>query len=97
MNSRGGMGITQTNKETTLDYHGLHRQAALRKFDDLIVPILPVLGEVHIITGKGKHSRGGVGVLQQALIDHIESHREREHLHWKPVTGNDGMIHVSWN
>lgn len=106
INNRGGMGILidddtskNTTKTTTLqvDYHSLHRKAALRKFDELIVPILPVVGSINIITGKGKHNQLGVSVLQRSLKDHIDEHHMNSDwkcIGWEVLPTNAGILRV---
>lgn len=100
INSRGAMGTAQTTGEVQVDYHSLHVRDAKRKFDDLLLPLLPVLGKVAIITGKGKRSASGTSVLQAALKDHIENYPDeskRDCLRWEPVSTNDGVIRVLWS
>jgi len=102
MNSRGGMGgIVSSNNNSKsssssiiqVDYHGLHRDSALQKFDELVVPTLPILGCIEIITGKGKHNRWGVSVLQEAPKLHIDEHDD-PCIRWEPVSDNEGVIRV---
>ena len=86
-----------TARTLQLDYHSLRRRDALRKFDELVVPILPVIGNIHIITGKGKHSPGGVAVIREALKDHIDHHEqnsEQKRFGWEPFQNNPGIIRV---
>ncbi|CAB9519228.1 expressed unknown protein [Seminavis robusta] len=99
INSGGNMGIMDNEgnlKVVQVDYHGLHKDAAAKKFDELVVPLLPTLGKINIITGWGKHSSTGVGVLQLALRDHIDNHRHNDCMKWEPVEGNTGIVQVVW-
>ena len=74
INSRGGMGQQHRDtQEIRLDWHALSAQNARDQVDEQIVPVLPVLKSLVIITGRGRHSRDGVSVLKQTLRIHIDT------------------------
>ena len=82
-----------------IDFHGLHAFEARAKFDELIVPTMsardgvgaPVLAEMVIITGRGAHSSGGVGVLREV----VERHAALHGLACESVEGNAGALRIS--
>ncbi|CAB9529649.1 expressed unknown protein [Seminavis robusta] len=84
INSRGNMGIID-DRNLKIDFHTLHRDDSVQKLKELVVPMLPALGEINIITGWGKHSSTGVGVLQQALKDHIDK-KHSDSMRWEPYS-----------
>jgi hypothetical protein len=97
VNSAGGMGKeSESGGLLYLDFHGLHVEEAINKFDSDIKPILPVVHKVAIITGRGIHSSGGVSVLKTALMEHVDKDENRRKMKWESVQGNDGAIVVIW-
>ena len=62
-----GMGLS----DLCVDLHGLRIVEAREKFDELVVPVLPVLGRCVVVTGRGKHSESGEAALRNALIRHV--------------------------
>ena len=77
----------------TIDFHGLHADEARLKFDELVTPVLPVLREIVIITGRGVHSAGGVGVLRDVLTTYAPTHG----FACEVVEGNSGALRVRVN
>lgn len=100
INSRGDMGtISNVTKECQVDFHGLHVKGAKVKFDELVLPILPVLGCIRVITGRGRRSASGVAVLKITMTNYIEGHPDdkvKRCIRWEPVAGNEGVIRVVW-
>lgn len=76
-----------------VDLHGLHVKEALEVFDATVKPVLESLKTMTLITGWGKHSRNGKGVLQEAVKEYIES---SDNMKWVPVSGNPGRLRVCW-
>jgi hypothetical protein len=93
MNNVGTMGAEQECGMVQVDYHGQHVSGMRQKFKDHIVPIIPAVGKVMVITGRGSHSVGKESKLKKALFKMIG---EYEHLYWQRVEGNDGAILVLW-
>ena len=60
INSVGAMGAQQggNNGLIQIDFHGLHVDEMKIKFKDHILPILPVVKKVMVITGRGLYSTG---------------------------------------
>ena len=56
-----------------IDIHGLHLNEAKETFNECVLPILPALKRVIVITGHGSHSQTGHSVLKQAMIKHFDS------------------------
>jgi hypothetical protein len=97
VNSAGGLGKeSESGGLLYLDFHGLHVEEAINKFDSDIKPILPVVHKVAIITGRGIHSTDGVSVLKTALTEHVDKDENRRKMKWEAVNGNDGAIVVIW-
>ncbi|KAL7576936.1 hypothetical protein ACA910_006693 [Epithemia clementina (nom. ined.)] len=63
MNVAGSMARENASGDLVVDFHGLHVKEALERFDDTVFPILPAVGCVHVIVGRGKHSDNGVARL----------------------------------
>ena len=81
-----GMGLS----DLCVDLHGLRIVEAREKFDELVVPVLPVLGRCVVVTGRGKHSESGEAALRNALIRHV---RVRG-LECELMQGNGGALQV---
>jgi|APGre2960657468_1045069.scaffolds.fasta_scaffold523532_1 DNA-nicking Smr family endonuclease len=64
-----------------------------KKFKDHILPILPEVRKVMIITGRGSHSVGKESKLKKALQKLVG---EYKNLYWQRVEDNDGAILVLW-
>ena len=83
MNSVGAMGAQQDNNGglIQIDFHGLHVNEMRIKFKEQIIPILPVVKKVMVITGQGLHSAGNEGKLKKALFKLIAKHQES--MYWQ--------------
>jgi hypothetical protein len=88
MNSCGSMGLSLSGQDTAVDLHGLSIEAAKRFIKDPILPILPVLKKITVITGRGLHSKDGKCVLKQA----IKIHLQEINVKFEDVDGNEGAI-----
>ena len=51
----------RVNKKMSIDLHSLHVEEAKSILQDFILPVLPVLKKVNLITSRGKHSDTGKG------------------------------------
>jgi len=81
MNSRGNMGAlieyiqeggiegVETTKTSIvhMDFHGLHVNEAKERIDEFVLPILPALKKMIVITGRGVHNETGGSVLKEEL------------------------------
>ncbi len=93
MNTVGSMGAERECGMIQVDYHGLHVNELRQKFKDHIIPIIPAVGKVVVITGRGHHSVGKESKLKKSLFKLIG---EYKNLSWQRVEGNDGAILVVW-
>ena len=93
INTVGTMGAEQESGMIQVDYHGQHVNGLRKKFKDHIIPIIPAVGKVMVITGRGSHSVGKEGKLKKALVKLIE---EYKNLSWQRVERNEGAIIVLW-
>eukprot|EP00797_Seminavis_robusta_P005599 Sro136_g064270.2 (368) ;mRNA; r:101763-102866 len=98
MNEVGNMGAESSleggSSLIPVDYHGMHVGEMLSKFQELVKPILPVVKEVMIITGRGLHSANNEGKLKKALIRHIDN--KEDDIRWERVEENPGALKVLW-
>ena len=60
--------------DSQIDFHGLSAADAKARFDETVMPVLPVLGQVTIIVGRGKHSQSGTSVLRPVVLKRAEHH-----------------------
>ena len=77
-NSRGNMGsIIESDSESKssifIDLHGLFINEAKERVNEFILPILPVLKKMAVITGRGSHSQSGESQLKKAMQDYFTS------------------------
>ncbi|KAJ3096713.1 hypothetical protein HDU97_005629 [Phlyctochytrium planicorne] len=71
-NATGGMGtISNERQELHVDLHGLHVTEAKLMVEQFVVPVVPVVKSVIIITGRGKHARDGDAVLKKAMKEFL--------------------------
>jgi hypothetical protein len=94
INSAGPMGMENESGDIEIDFHALHIDEAMKKFNDQILPLLRAKCKVLLVVGRGNHSKGGVAKLKPALLQFID-HRY-PHLTYQIVNGNAGMIRVQW-
>jgi DNA-nicking Smr family endonuclease len=83
----------------SIDLHCMYADEAREKLYMLVVPVLPVMKKMLIITGKGSHSEESVGVLRGVVIRFVESVRNREGkrcMEWEAISDNEGALWVHW-
>jgi DNA-nicking Smr family endonuclease len=87
VNSRGNKGCVFDSENDTckIDLHGLHVEDAKTVLDEYVLPCLPVLERIMIVTGCGVQEK-----LRKSLLAHLESLRY-EH---EPVMGNKGAFYL---
>ena len=96
MNSFGKMGVElindddESNGTVHIDMHGLHITEAKERFKQFILPILPLMKRVIVITGHGAHSKTNQSVLKESLKEYFESMDLRS----KELSKNKGAICV---
>jgi hypothetical protein len=96
INSAGGMGRESESGVLHIDFHALHVDEAKTKFDEDVMPVLPVVKTVLLIVGRGRNSDGGVAKLKPSIQSHIEQHPQHRKMRWAAVKGNAGALHVIW-
>lgn len=98
LNSVGHMGAQLGASDESgviqIDFHGLHVNEMYQKFAEQVKPILPVVGKVMVITGRGLHSANGEGKLKKSLMKRIEQHEPD--IRWERVAENPGALIVVW-
>ena len=72
-NSAGDMGMEDCEGRAQVDFHGLYLREAIQRYEDTVLPVLPVQRQCAIITGRGAHSGKKGGVLREGLMEHIRS------------------------
>jgi DNA-nicking Smr family endonuclease len=82
----------------TLDLHGLGAQDALRETEQFLRDAQEVgLGSVRIVYGKGRHSRGGRGVLRDLIPRWLDNEGRSYVRRWErrpDASGTDGGMIV---
>ena len=94
INKTGSMGrVINRDGEFQLDFHSLTVSEAKEKFDQMVLPVLPVVKSFIIITGRGVHSSSNVSVLQKALQKYLTKkyHATIEH---EVLKNNKGAIRI---
>ncbi|KAJ3040546.1 hypothetical protein HDV00_010726 [Rhizophlyctis rosea] len=85
-----GAGGKAGGERVYVDLHGLHIAEAVAVLEEFLVPVLPVLkGRVFVVVGRGRHSKGGVGVLKDGVrrfLEGVQGVRVREGV------GNEGVL-----
>lgn len=94
LNAVGSVGVlTEDSSPLKIDLHGLHVAEACVKLTELVLPILPALGCMLVVTGRGLHSSApGVSPLRTAVMDFFAC---KPAVTCEPLTGNDGVLRVS--
>jgi DNA-nicking Smr family endonuclease len=90
MNSVSSIGISFSGQITSVDLHGLSVEGAKQIVYNTILPVLPVLKKIMIITGRGLHSADEQGVLKPAVKNYLE---ELE-IKCEDVERNEGAIYA---
>jgi hypothetical protein len=102
MNSSGNLGVLiDADQESDssamghfkVDFHGLHPSEAIKKIDEIILPVLHVMEYVEIVTGKGKHSVNGSSILFKSVTDFF---KKIPGIEFRIPRGNSGMIIVRY-
>lgn len=93
MNATGTMARETSEGEIQLDFHGLPVAEAKSKLEDMVVPVLPVLGSLVLITGRGSHSSSGTSALKPALQKYV-SRKHKETISWEPMKKNPGAVRL---
>jgi DNA-nicking Smr family endonuclease len=80
MNSFGNMGSIideddENSKSVQVDLHGLHVREAKEKIDEYILPILPALKKLTIITGYGSHGNSGEAILKESIKQYFSNQK----------------------
>mmetsp|Transcript_16027 Transcript_16027/g.24254 ORF Transcript_16027/g.24254 Transcript_16027/m.24254 type:complete len:306 (+) Transcript_16027:57-974(+) len=102
-NIAGGMGKVGgvSDGKLVVDFHGLRVKEAISQFDEMIMPVLPVQKEIHVVTGRGKHSKTGKSTIKMGLIEHAKQKCHRQgSIKCRQHPSNPGMIifyWVAWN
>ncbi len=78
-----------------IDLHGLHVHEAESILQDYVLPVLPVLKRVYLITGRGKHSKDGKSVLKESVMTFLREDVKLA-LRCEEQIGNDGVLFVAW-
>ena len=95
-NSAGTMGAEDTVSGTIkVDFHGLSLKDMQTTFDEQVKPILPAVGKITIITGRGLHSDGGEAKLKKALMKRIN--QKENDIRYELIEGNAGALNVLWS
>ncbi|KAJ2997411.1 hypothetical protein HDV02_005540 [Globomyces sp. JEL0801] len=81
----------KNNCETELDLHGLHVKEVDHILREFVLPVLPVLRRVVIITGQGRHSKDGNCPLKDAVMKFFLEHNYKCVSH----RGNKGALLIS--
>lgn len=61
------MGVEDDHGKIELDFHALQINEAKLQFDEMVLPILPAVGSLIIVVGRGNDSEGGVARLKPAV------------------------------
>jgi DNA-nicking Smr family endonuclease len=95
----------ETQGQCVLDLHGLYVAEALQKVEEIVLPVLPVVGFM-FITGRGLHNSSvegqqGKGQQEQGQVQvhsvlkaAVEEYLQQRGLEVEAVPGNDGAICV---
>jgi hypothetical protein len=81
-----------------LDLHGLYIAEALQKVEEIVLPVLPVVGRFMHIAGRGLHSsrldsREVHSVLKAAVVEYLQE----QGLGVERLPENEGAIYALWH
>ncbi len=86
------------DKTWEVDLHGMRVEEALATVAEAIAATGEAGGAtIRIICGKGKHSKGGKGVLREAVAGWLEAHGHGDYKRKVEGDGLDGSIIVQVN
>jgi hypothetical protein len=93
INGVGSMATETQEQCMQLDLHGQYKVDAKQKVEEIVLPVLSVVGRIVLITGRGLHSSRAEGdevhsVLMQAVMEYLLE----KGLGVEPVPGNDGAV-----
>lgn len=96
-NSAGNMGLDD-GQTLSIDFHGLYIKEAIQRYQEMVLPILPVQKSINLIVGKGWHSKGKRGVLATGLVEHICRSVEftGKKVDYCINPHNHGVVHLQW-
>ena len=78
----------------SIDLHGLHVHEAKTILRDYVLPVLPVVKKIYLITGRGKHSKDGKSVLKESVKKFLTEEVELK-LRCEDQIGNEGILFVA--
>ena len=78
------------NSFVRFDLHGLFPEESISIIRKIVLPVLPVLNKIILITGRGVHSKSGRSVVKEEVKRFLDSHG----LKHEDVLGNEGAIYV---
>ena len=87
------MGTINDDIENTFvkfDLHCLYPDESIEVIREIVLPVLPVLNKIILITGRGVHSKSGRSVVKEEVKRFLDSHG----LKHEDVLGNEGAIYV---
>jgi DNA-nicking Smr family endonuclease len=93
MNSAGQMGMSVPGRGVQLDFHGLYVNEAKKIIDADVLPVLPVLKKIVLITGRGAHNPKQEAKLKSALKEYFASVKIR----CEEMSENQGAICIFAN
>jgi len=95
INASGSMGTLNCRGNIQLDFHGLHVKEAKQKFEEIVLPVLPVVGSLVLILGRGLHSSSKRGILKPALQKYV-TQKYCHIIEWEGLKGNMGAVQLSF-
>ena len=78
----------------SIDLHGLHVEEAKSILQDYVLPVLPVLKKVNLITGRGKHSDTNYSTLKESIKKFLSEEIETP-LRCEERMDNQGVLFVA--
>jgi hypothetical protein len=77
-----------------VDYHGMHVSEMRNKFHQQVIPILPVVKKVLVLTGRSGTSTENASKLNKALFKLISQNEVS--MYCRPVNENEEAFYVFW-
>jgi hypothetical protein len=88
VNSSGQMGVCGADKHLKVDLHGLFVEEAKEVIETFVLPVLPVIGKLMLITGRGVHNKTKMAKLKLALKKHFSEIKIR----CEELSDNEGAL-----
>ena len=85
---------TSSSDIMAIDLHGLHVNEAKTILQNHVLPVLPVLKKVYLITGRGKHSKDGKSVLRESVKKYLLKEAGLA-LRCEEQIGNEGVLFLA--